>query len=401
MKYIVVFGGAFNPVHNGHIKMAEAAANIDGVDKVLVIPSYLSPHKLNDSLLPAVHRLEMCRLAFKKHPKIYVSDLELLRKGKSYTVDTLKEVRRLYPEYTLKLLIGADMLVKLESWYRFDEIIKLTEILAVSRPGISNSEMLEAISKLKKRCAKIQLLEIPECDISSTEIRQRLAEGKSLKGYLPGQVIDYINQNNLYKMVNNLMFDDKNFEEYKNLIQQKLSGFRYEHSLAVADKAVELARKYGADEEKAYLAGLLHDILKEANLDEQLKIIGQFDIILTEVEKYTPKCWHAIAAAAYVKNVLNIQDEEILSAIRYHTTAKKDMSLLDKILYLADFTSADRDYEGVEDMREAVDKDLDYAMFKALKFTVSELSEKGRPIHPDSIEAYNSAAISNIKKGLK
>lgn len=197
-----------------------------------------------------------------------------------------------------------------------------------------------------------------------------------------------------------MVIEDKKIEEYKKLIRQKLTNSRYKHSLAVADKAAELAQVYGADKKKAYVAGLLHDILKESDSDVQLKIIRRFDIILSEVEKYTPKCWHAIAAAAYVENVLNLHDEEILSAIRYHTTAKKDMTLLEKILYLADFTSADRDYNGVEEMREAVAKDLDYAMFKALQFTVSELSEKGLPIHPDSIEAYNSAAISNIKKGL-
>lgn len=201
-------------------------------------------------------------------------------------------------------------------------------------------------------------------------------------------------------MVNNLMMmDRKKIEEYKKILRQKLSASRYNHSLAVADKAAELAHKYGADINKAYLCGLLHDILKDTDSDEQLKIIKRFDIILSEVEKYTPKCWHAIAGAAYVEHALNIQDQEIISAIRYHTTAKKEMSLLEKLLYLADFTSSDRDYNGVDQMREAVDTDLEYAMFEALKFTVAELSEKGLPIHPDSLEAYNFAAISNIKKG--
>lgn len=199
MKNIVVFGGTFNPVHMGHIKMAEAAANVGNVERVLVVPSNLSPHKPNDYLLPAVHRLEMCRLAFEGHPKISVSELELKRQGKSYTVDTLREIKRQYPECPIKLLVGADMLVTLESWYRFEEIIKLAEILAVSRPGVLDCEMQRVILTLKNRGAKIQVLELPKTDISSTEIRKRIAQGKSLDGYLPRKVIDYINRNNIYK----------------------------------------------------------------------------------------------------------------------------------------------------------------------------------------------------------
>lgn len=199
MKYIVIFGGAFNPVHMGHIKIAQAAANAENVERVLVIPSNISPHKSSAHLLPAVHRFEMCRLAFKGSTKITVSDMELQRHGKSYTYDTLKQVKLLYPEHTIKLLVGADMLVTLESWYKFEEIIKTAEILAAARPGILNSKMRSAISWLENRGAIIKILNVPECDISSTQIRKKIAKGEDVCGYLPIEVINYINQNNLYK----------------------------------------------------------------------------------------------------------------------------------------------------------------------------------------------------------
>lgn len=182
-------------------------------------------------------------------------------------------------------------------------------------------------------------------------------------------------------------------DEYKQLLKIKLSEKRYKHSLFVADEAVRLSLIYGGNSEKAYLAGLLHDIMKDASGDVQLQTLNEFGIILTNVEKSTPKLWHAMSGAVYVEKVLNINDNEILSAIRYHTTAKTNMTLLEKLIYLADFTSMDRDYNGVEEMRRAVNVNLDKAMYIGLSFTISDLASHGNPIHPDTVDAYNEIVI--------
>ena len=136
--------------------------------------------------------------------------------------------------------------------------------------------------------------------------------------------------------------------EYKNLLKSRLKEKRYNHSLCVADEAKRLALKYGADPDKAYLAGLLHDITKNSEEKEHFDLFSQYGVVLSPIEKSSQKLWHAMSGSLYVKNILNIDDEEILSAIRYHTTAKEDMSLFEKILYLADFTSLDRDYTDVD-----------------------------------------------------
>ena len=149
--------------------------------------------------------------------------------------------------------------------------------------------------------------------------------------------------------------------EYKDIIKPKLTERRYIHSLCVADEAVKLAEKYGCDKEKAYTAGILHDIIKDTPKEEMLKMFDDFGIILTGVEKQAPKLWHAILGSEYIKRVLKINDDEIISAVRYHTTAKAGMTLLEKVIYLADFTSADRDYNGVDDMRQFVMQDLNLA----------------------------------------
>lgn len=179
------------------------------------------------------------------------------------------------------------------------------------------------------------------------------------------------------------------YNKYKDILKERLNEKRYFHSLCVADEAKRLAILYGVDAEKAFFAGLLHDITKNATENEQLQMFEEFGIIADSITKNSHKLWHAVTGAAYIKNILGITDEEVLSAVRYHTTAKRGMSLLEKILYLADFTSADRDYEDVDVMRKKVDISLDDAMRYALCYTIKELADKQVAIHPDTFEAYN------------
>ena len=189
-------------------------------------------------------------------------------------------------------------------------------------------------------------------------------------------------------MENNLSYDD-----LKNILSKKLNENRYYHSLCVADEAQRLAEKYSGNAEKCFLAGLLHDITKNATKEEHLQIFETFGIILNDIEKNAQKLWHAMSGEAYIRYVLNIKDEEILDAVRYHTTAKDDMSLTAKILYLADFTSKDRDYDDVDEMRRLVDISLDDAFLYALKYSITDLVEMSRAVHPDTLKAFNQVVL--------
>lgn len=186
-------------------------------------------------------------------------------------------------------------------------------------------------------------------------------------------------------------------KEFVEEIKKKLSEYRFYHSLNVADEAKRLALKYGADPEKAYSAGLVHDIMKDTPKNEQLKLFEKYNIKLTPVELESPKTWHAMSGEAYLRNELNVTDEEILKAVRYHTTARAGMSLLEKVLYIADYTSAERNYDDVDVMREKADRSLEEAMLYGLQFTINEMVTEGRAVHPDSIHAYNEVAISENK----
>ena len=185
----------------------------------------------------------------------------------------------------------------------------------------------------------------------------------------------------------------RTLEEYKAIIKPLLTQKRYHHSVCVEKEAVRLAKKYGANVEKASVAGILHDIMKDLPSQEQLKMMVQFDIILTEVERSAQKLWHAKLGAAYIEKELQIEDREILDAVRYHTTGRENMTLLDQVLFIADFTSEDRDYPGVEDMRKAADSSLQDAMLHGMQFTIQDLAECYKPIHPDTIAAYNQVCL--------
>ncbi|QAT49763.1 HD domain-containing protein [Caproiciproducens sp. NJN-50] len=186
-----------------------------------------------------------------------------------------------------------------------------------------------------------------------------------------------------------------NFESYQSAIRTLLGDQRYEHSVCVSRAAAQLARRYGADEKKAETAGILHDIMKDLPREEQRNLMDRYGIRLTEVERCAPKLWHAMLGAEYIRRELGVTDPEILQAVRYHTTGRENMTLLDKILFIADFISDDRDYPGVERMREAARNSLEEAMIAGIVFTIKDLADAKRPIHPDTIAAYNHTILQN------
>ena len=190
-----------------------------------------------------------------------------------------------------------------------------------------------------------------------------------------------------------------NGSDYKKLVRPHLTQARFQHSVNVAEAAVRLAERYGADPKKAETAGILHDIMKETPLGEQLKILEASGIILTNVERSAPKLWHAMSGAAYLERVLSVRDPEILNAVRYHTTGRASMSLLEKIIFIADFISAERDYDGVEELRRAAETGLDDAMLAGVVFTIKDLAGMRKPIHPDTIAAYNDIVLSHMEAG--
>ncbi len=183
------------------------------------------------------------------------------------------------------------------------------------------------------------------------------------------------------------------YEQYEQEVQRHLTEKRFYHSQCVAQEAARLAQRYGADVEKARLAGILHDIMKDTPPEQQLKILQDSGILLTKTQRHNRKLWHALAGAAYLQQTLQVKDGDIVEAVRCHTSGKKDMSLLEKVLFVADYISADREYPGVERMRQAAYRSLEEAIVEGVLFTVQELMGQRLPVAAESVEAYNDALL--------
>lgn len=391
-RRIALFGGTFDPIHNGHLAVARELAARLALDRVLIMPTFVPPHKIKTEMASAVDRLEMCRLACEPYPELAVSDVEINRRGASFTVLTLEQLHREMPDAELFLLVGADMFLTLASWYRFADIAKLATLCAVPRDDVSAADLRAYADALEAQGARCVIENIETPRLSSTAIRQAARAGESLEGWVPPAVAAYIAEHQVYAARRNYRDTE---EQYRDILRGRLTPKRYRHSLAVAEQAEHLARKYGADPEKARMAGLLHDILKDTDGDSQLQIFKDFGILLDAVEQQAPKLWHAHAGAVFLEHILGITDPDILLPIRYHTTGRAGMSLPEVVLYLADFTSADREYPDVDVMRELTERDADEAMRYALKYTIDDLNGHGKPVHPDTLACYEEYCERN------
>ena len=188
-------------------------------------------------------------------------------------------------------------------------------------------------------------------------------------------------------------------EQYIEIIRQRLSDYRFHHSLCVADEARRLAEKYGADPDKAYTAGILHDIMKDTAKEAQLQILADYGVTLDPVEQEAPMLWHARSGEVFLRHILGVTDEEILSAVRYHTTGKAGMSLLEQVVFTADFTSADRSYPDVDVMRSLANQSLTAAIRYGVEYTIGDLKQQNRAVHPDTLAVYDEIVLSEKNGG--
>ncbi|MBQ6268410.1 MAG: nicotinate (nicotinamide) nucleotide adenylyltransferase [Clostridia bacterium] len=375
MEKIGVFGGTFNPPHIGHVRLAAAAADALGLDRVLIMPACVPPHKLPAALAGGADRLEMCRLAFGEDPRFAVSDLELRRGSRSYTVETLRTLHAEYPAAELWFIAGSDMLATFRQWYRWEEILSLARLCAASR----SADFVPDLSGFTPaQQARITVLPIAPLEASSTEVREALRSGRTT-ALLQPQVLGYIQTHGLYA---------DGLSAYRALLRDRLDDKRLHHSECVSDAAAMLAAQYGWDPEKARLAGLLHDITKNESLPEQQRLIEADGGELTALELQNPKVWHQRSGAAFLRLNGLVTDPEILNAVACHTTGKAGMTLPDKILYIADFISAERDYPDVEVVRRLAALSLEHAILYTSRYTVVTLTKMKRPLHSATLACY-------------
>ncbi len=385
---IGIYGGTFNPPHLGHMAAAKAAVAALKLDKLLLVPAAIPPHKALPSDTPAPeHRLAMVeKWADGMGAGAEVSALELEREGKSYTSDTLRAIRQTYPDAELWLLMGTDMFLTLHLWHEPEVILSLAGICAFGRTE-QDGEALFAPQRehLQKNFdAKITTITLPGLvDISSTRLREQLENGGGGQYLLPS-VYGYILMHRLYGTKADLKNLDLN--QLRACSYSMMRAKRIPHVMGVEEEAVKLAQRWGADPELARRAGILHDCTKYYELPEQLDICEEYGVRLDALEQKAVKLLHSKTGACIARGVFG-QPDAVYDAIFWHTTGKADMTTLEKVLYIADYMEPNRDFDGVERLRHLAYTDLDKAMLLGVEMTIQEMQQRQVPIHTNTLQA--------------
>lgn len=390
-KSLAVMGGTFDPIHYGHLVAAEAVRQELGIERVLFIPSGRPPHKQKIRIADDEHRYLMTVLATANNPYFDVSRMEIDRPGMTYTIDTIRTIRQHCSEdCKLYFITGADAASQIITWKNPQELVRLCSIVAVTRPGYDKSGIIRQLNEAGCTEGNMIFLEVPALAISSTDIRNRVAVDKTIRYLVPEGVEQYIKKFALYNNLNRNYGEAEQalIEVINKKLHYMLSPKRFLHTQGVAEEAVKLAKLYGADEHKAYLAGLLHDCAKDYSGKEKLKMCDKYGIELDEILANQADLTHAFLGAELAKDMFGIEDNEILDAIRYHTTGRPNMSVLEKIVFLADYFEPSRQYfDGIKEIKKLAYEDLNKAVAYSLDNTIEYNKKKNRMIHPLSIDA--------------
>ncbi|MGE4353106.1 MAG: nicotinate (nicotinamide) nucleotide adenylyltransferase [Oscillospiraceae bacterium] len=378
---IALYGGSFNPPHLGHVDAAKVSLETLHPDKLVFVPASVPPHKALAQHSPsAQERLEMTRLAAMDVPGAEVSDYEInLGDTPSYTAMTAEHFRKKYPGARLMLLIGTDMLLTFEGWYEFEHILQLVELGVFPRDRGELEEIERFAGYMRQKYgAKITVIPKLPMPIASSEVRSLLPKrlGRDL---LPEGVYARIIQKRHYGAQPQL-------EWLREQAQSLLKPSRVPHVLGCEGEAVRLSKRWGEAVGDAAEAGILHDITKKLEQPEQLLLCEKYGIMIDTVEKENAKLLHAKTGAMLAQERFGVT-ARVRDAIYWHTTGKPDMTLLEKIIYMADYIEPNRDFEGVDRLRELAYKDLDEAMILGLEMSIEDIRARGIEPHPKSMEA--------------
>lgn len=366
---IAIYGGAFNPVHKEHKNIGLAAKRALGLDKIIIVPTNLSPHKSGTLVARPRERLEMCRLAFADVEGAEVSDCEIKRGGVSYSYVTCRRFKKEYPNDELYFIMGGDMLKSFGFWREPAEILKCVTPAVCAREDATD---LETDIKNFQSEFKSDIVNFGYTgkNVSSTRVRTLAALGEDISRYVPEAVKNFIRSNKLYAMpeiwgVKKLLTED-----------------RWRHTVNVAVAAAENRTMFGVFEYDAILAAALHDCAKY--LESGAKELKGFDC----PDNVPKPVVHQYAGAYVAEHTFGIKDKAVLNAIRYHTSGRENMSPLEKLIFLADMLEESRDFQGVDTLRKLFKTDADECLYAALWHMLEHLKSTGEPVYSLTERAY-------------
>ncbi len=386
-------GGTFDPLHNGHVALVRAALDSGCVDRIVVMPSGKPPHKSMALVSMARYRYEMAARAFAGDERIKVSDLEIMHPGPSYTLNTIQQLRAdMPPDDELYLIYGSDVLKDIGHWHEPAAILAACPLLLADRGGYPDQMSRILAEKLTAAYgARIRFFPAPSIELSGTAIRAAATAGESLAAWVPEPVERLIRKHGIYRWQADLETLEPEYRSYLQDLERQLwpllTGKRLLHSLNVMNYALHLARLHQAPLEDTGTAALLHDCAKCLPENEQIDLARKTgdDALLD------PALAHGPAGAWMAGHRFGIDNPVVLKAIHYHTTGCARMSLVDKIIFIADKVEPARTYEHLAQIRRLAEIDLDQALWICLQEIGSFLDREKLPRHP-----YTQDALSDL-----
>ena len=368
MLKVGIFGGTFDPVHNEHINLAKIAIEKLSLDKLIVVPTFMPPHK-STTPSSSQDRLNMLKLAFNGFERVEISDFEFKSQGTSYTYITIEHFKNTL-DAELYFFVGADMLKDFPSWRYPERILGNCNLVAFGREDYF-VDVEKTLADFKARFNKTFIsLDYEGKDFSSTKIRVYSSLGLDVSGMTTSEVAEYIKTRDLY-----------GGNAYTDFLKNVLDEKRLIHTAEVAVTAMQKAKELSLDGRKVMTAALLHDCAK---------YIDHTTVSGFSTPDGMPKpVVHAFLGAYVMEKVLGIKDEEVIDAVRYHTSGKANMTTLGKLIFVADMVEPNRDYQGVEKLRELYKTDFERCFIECVKEETIHLKNKKQDIYFETLNAYN------------
>jgi nicotinate-nucleotide adenylyltransferase len=374
---LAILGGSFNPVHVGHLFLADAALSAFGYDRIILVPTYQSPFKLDAQGGSPRDRMDMLAASIAGDPRLTMDDTEIKRKGVSYTIDTIKDIMSRYnPVGKLGLILGDDLARDFPKWKEADEISTLVDIIIARR---ISSDTVTFPYPYKQLTNEI-------IEIASAQIRDRIENRGAWRYLVPGGARHIIEERGLYGYTPRLTtpnppaFSQSLVVCVEDAVRSMVSPSRFFHSRNTALLSWDLCRRFGLDPLAGYLAGISHDICKSLGEEEMIALAQRDGEEISKLERKKPSLLHARAGAVLLQERFGINDRDILEAVRLHTIGDMTMRPLAKVVYIADKIELSREDVNPVIRELSLTADLDRLFGAVLDETVAYLQSRSLDI---------------------
>ncbi len=415
MSKIGILGGTFDPIHFGHLMIAQRAYEQLGLDVVWIMPAGRPPHKRErDGRATNVQRTEMTRLAIAGNPHFVLALREMNADGYSYTYRTLEGLRKEMPDAEFTFIMGADSLHDFTTWREPQRICNAARIAVAMRDHVEQETLREEMDEVRRLYqADIVELYTPNIDVSSSALREMIAGGADVRYCMPEKVAEYIAREGIYRLQPDVAGEkesvtdagisasegavigdpfDFSLPQIEDALRGILKPHRFYHTQGVRYTACALAMRFGCDLMRAEKAGLLHDCAKYMSGDALLTYCREHALPVEAVEEKSPHLLHGKVGADMAEKIYGVTDPEILSAIRFHTVGRPAMTLLEKIIFVADYIEPGREYPSAS-LRKLAFEDLDAAVCETYREILSYLHTRDFAVDPATEEGYRYYSV--------